>query len=119
VLRFCNSYPTPIWTAISFYSPEDCGGEGLNWQNIGWYRVDPGSCAVVYANDLDDVDSRYWYFYAEAEDGAKWHGDFPTQVNHWDAFNVCDGTGRTGLVNLGFRELDVGNADEFTLTFLA
>jgi uncharacterized membrane protein len=122
MLRLCNGYSTPIWTAYSFWSPKDCGGEGQNWQNIGWFRIDPGSCAVVYANDLDDVNNRYWYVYADdgtdAEDGIRWDGDFPHFVDYYDAFNVCDGTGRTGLRWLGFREFDVGNADEFTVTFV-
>ena len=118
MLRFCNSYPTPIWTAFSFYSPDDCAGEGSSWQNIGWYRVDPGTCAVVYGNDLDDVDNRYWYFYAEAEDGTKWNGDFPTLVDPFEAFNICDGYGSSRLSNRGFRQLDVGNAHEYTLTFV-
>jgi len=116
MLTFCNSYPTRIWTAISFFSPEDCGGEGGSWQNIGWYLVHPGTCAVVYANDLEDL-NRFWYLYAEAEDGAKWTGDFPTFVNRTDPFNVCDGLGSTALERVGFRELDVGDNDDWTLTF--
>ena len=80
MLRFCNSHPVRIWTAISFNSPETCGGEGGDWQNIGWYLVNPGSCVVVYENDLDF--NRYWYYYAEADDAATWSGDFPTYVQY-------------------------------------
>ena len=98
--------------------PTDCEDWGLEWHNIGWYRVDPGSCAVVYANDLDDVGNRYWYVYAEAEDGTTWDGDFPTQVHPLEAFNVCDGEGWTYLAYRGFRQLDVGNHEKFTATFL-
>lgn len=116
MLRFCNSYHTRIWTAISFHSPEVCGGEGGDWQNIGWYPVDPGSCSVVYANDLDDV-NRFWYFFAEADDGAQWSGDFPTFVHMTDAFNICDGIGTTALTQVGFRELDIGDNEDWTVTF--
>jgi uncharacterized membrane protein len=117
MLRFCNSHPVRIWTAISFYSPEECGGEGGDWQNMGWYPVDPGQCVEVYNNDLDDV-NRFWYFFAEADDGAAWSGDFPTFVKDPEAFNICDGIGTTALRIVGFRELDVGDNDEYTLTFV-
>jgi len=117
MLTFCNSHPVRIWTAISFYSPEECGGDGGDFQNIGWYRVEPGSCVVVYRNDLADL-NRFWYFFAEADDGVTWSGDFPTFVKHPDAFNICDGFGTTALDRVGFRELDVGDNDDFTLTFV-
>ena len=117
MLRFCNSHPVRIWTAISFYSPEVCGGEGGDWQNIGWYRVDPGQCVVVYNNDLADL-NRFWYVLAEADDGAVWQGDFPTFVKDPEAFNLCDGLGTTALRRVGFRELDVGDDDDHTVTFI-
>jgi uncharacterized membrane protein len=116
MLRFCNSHSAGIWTAISFYSPNDCGGEGGNWQNIGWYRVEPGSCSVVYENDLADL-NRYWYYFAEADDGARWSGDFLTYVKDPEAFNICQGVGSSAYESVGFRELDVGDNDEYTLTF--
>jgi uncharacterized membrane protein len=117
VLRFCNSHPVRIWTAISFFSPETCPDEFGNWQNIRWYPVEPGSCVVVYRNDLSDL-NRYWYFYAEADDGATWTGDFPTFIKDPDAFNICDGVGSSALRTVGFLELDVGDNDEYTLTFV-
>ena len=117
MLRFCNSHPVRIWTVISFHSPEACGGEGGDWQNIGWYPVDPGSCVVVYQNDLADV-NRYWYYYAEADDGATWSGDFPTFVEYPGPFNICDGLGSSAYTRVGFRELDVGDNDDYTLTFV-
>jgi uncharacterized membrane protein len=116
MLRFCNSHPVRIWTAISFFSPEQCGGEGGSWQNIGWYPVEPGQCVVVYANDVGDV-NRFWYFFAEADDGVAWTGEFPTFVKDPEAFNLCDGIGSTALRTAGFRELDVHDNDNFTLTF--
>ncbi len=116
MLKFCNSHPTRIWTAISFSSPETCAGEGGDWQNIGWYPVEPGACTVVYQNDLADL-NRFWYYYAEADDGHQWAGDFPTYVNTADAFNICSAPGSTALNSVRFRELDVGDADNYTLTF--
>jgi uncharacterized membrane protein len=60
--------------------------------------------------------NRYWYYYAEATDGAKWSGDFPTYVNN-EAFDHCDSPPNSSMIVLGFRELDVGDADNYTLTF--
>jgi len=115
-LTFCNSYATQIWTAISFWSPEDCGGEGGNWQNIGWYGVAPGSCQTVYENDLEDL-NRYWYYYAEADDGATWSGQYQTRIMDPEAFNICDGIGTSAQRIVCFRELDVGDNDDYTLSF--
>jgi hypothetical protein len=55
-------------------------------------------------------------FLAKA-DGVRWAGDFPTIIKNPDAFNLCDGIGGTAFERVGFRELDVGDADNFTLTF--
>ena len=114
-LTFCNSYPTAIATCISFWEPEECGAEGNGWHNIGWYWVEPGACRLVFENDIGDV-GRFWYFYAEATDGATWSGDYPTNVTH-EAFDFCDAPRNTAMFPLGFRELDVGDAGNFTLTF--
>jgi uncharacterized membrane protein len=116
MLTFCNSHPVRIWTAISFFSPEDCSGDGQEWQNIWWHLVEPGSCVVVYRNDLADL-NRYWYIYAEADDGKEWEGAFPTLVKD-EAFNICDGHGATHQTrSVSFRELDVGDDDDHTATF--
>jgi uncharacterized membrane protein len=116
MLTFCNSYSTAIATCISFWEPEECGGDGNGWHNIGWYWVDPGTCRVVFRNDVDDV-NRNWYYYAEAADGTKWAGDFPTYVKD-EAFDHCDTPPDTTMHQVGFRELDVDDADNYTLTFL-
>jgi uncharacterized membrane protein len=116
MLTFCNSYSTAIATCISFWEPEECGGDGNGWHNIGWYWVDPGTCRVVFRNDVNDV-NRYWYYYAEAADGTKWAGDFPTYVKD-EAFDHCDTPPDTTMHQVGFRELDVDDADNYTLTFL-
>ena len=76
-LTLCNSYSTTIWTAIVFYSPETCSaaGHGGDFELMGWWVIEPGSCALVYANDLEDL-NRFWYFFAQARDGAIWEGPF-------------------------------------------
>jgi hypothetical protein len=42
-LVLCNSYPTTIWTSIMFYSPETCGGDGDDFEMMGWWGLTPGS----------------------------------------------------------------------------
>jgi uncharacterized membrane protein len=67
-LAFVNNFTEDVWVAYMFYSPDVCGGEGNDWQAIGWFHVSVGESTVVYANSLGDVNNRYWYFYAETPD---------------------------------------------------
>jgi uncharacterized membrane protein len=86
---------------------------------MGWWILEPGACALVYANDLADV-NRYWYYFAEARDGSFWAGPWSAQVTN-EAFggsNWCHGLGTTAATRtIGYRELDVGDNDDYTLTF--
>ena len=116
----CNSYPSTVWTAIMFYSPETCGGEGGDFELMGWWRIEPGACALVYANDLGDV-NRYWYYFAHAADRAVWAGPFGANVprtafggDQWCwAHQKVSGS---DIERIGFRELDIGDNDDYTLT---
>jgi uncharacterized membrane protein len=119
-LTLCNSYPKGIWTSIMFYSPETCGGDGGEFEMMGWWRVNPGSCVLVYANDLEDV-NQFWYYYAEADDGAFWAGPFGASVpfKAFGGHNWCYGTQSTTTdAHIGYRELDIGDNDDYTLTFV-
>jgi uncharacterized membrane protein len=112
-LRFCNSYHMRIWTAISFYNP---GCPDDPWQEMGWWPVEPGTCSLVYANDLADL-NQYWYYYADADDGAFWAGPFPASVT-FAAFDKCHVGSTADDLQIGFRELDIGDNDDYTLTFV-
>jgi uncharacterized membrane protein len=120
-LTLCNSYPSTIWTSIMFYSPETCGGEGGDFEMMGWWGIAPGSCALVYANDLEDV-NQFWYYFAKADDGAFWAGDLGANVPRepFGGDQWCWGLGKVGpeLVRIGYRELDIGDNDDYTLTFV-
>jgi uncharacterized membrane protein len=116
MLTFCNSYPVRIWTAISFVDREICGGEGGDWRNRGWWGIDPGACVRVHSGNVGNV-NRFWYFFAIADDGIRWEGEFPTFVKDPEAFDLCDGIGSTALQRYGFRELDVGDSDNATVNF--
>ena len=119
-LVLCNGYPSGIWTSIMFYSPETCGGEGGDFEMMGWWRIAPGACALVYANDLEDV-NRFWYYFAQADDGAVWAGPFTTGVplHPFGGDQYCWGLGSSEPgINIGYRELDIGDNDDYTLTFI-
>ena len=115
MLRFCNHHHDYVWVTYMFWSPDDCGGEGKNWQNIGWFGISPGSCATVYANDLDDVNNRYWYFYGTNNSGSYvWTGPYTAYVS--DAvFNGCLGFASSEMYDVGYQEIDVGDYENFTV----
>ncbi len=116
MLAFSNGYPTKVWVAIMFLSPETCGGEGGGWETMGWWGIDPGNSADVYDNDVEDL-NQYFYFYAKAADGAQWAGDYgPVYVYH-RAFDSCVNIGSTEAYGIvGMREIDVNGYDDFTVT---
>jgi uncharacterized membrane protein len=119
----CNSYSSTVWTAIMFYSPETCGGEGGDFEMMGWWRIEPGACALVYANDLEDV-NRYWYYFAQAADQAVWAGPFGANVPRtaFGGDQWCWGLQKVSgsdIERIGFRELDIGGNDDCTLTLTA
>jgi len=122
-LTLCNSYPTRIWTAIMFYSPETCGGDGGDFEMTGWWALAPGSCALVYANDLADL-NQFWYYFAQAADGAVWAGPFGANVplTPFGGDQACWGSQKvvagTEFTRIGYRELDIGDSDNYTLTFV-
>ncbi len=113
-LTFCNSYHRRIWTMISFYSPERCADDP--WQEMGWFAVDPGTCSLVYANDLADL-NQYWYYFAESDDGAFWAGPFTASVTV-APFDKCHVGSTADDRQIGMRELDIGDNDDYTLTFV-
>jgi uncharacterized membrane protein len=118
VLQFCNSYPSRIFVAISFVDSELCGGEGGDWRNRGWWAIDPGTCVQVHSGIVSNV-NRLWYYCAVADDGVEWSGDFPTYVMNTEPFDICDGLPSTAMDRRGFREFDVGDSDNFTITLQA
>jgi hypothetical protein len=126
-LAFGNLTNEDVWVAYMFLSQDVCGGEGGNWQAIGWFRVlgvrdhplpppkgpsaEGSNTRTVYANDLKDVNNRYWYFYAQnASRSRVWAGPISVYVSN-QPFNHCIALGRTDWWIAGFRRLDVGNAN--------
>jgi uncharacterized membrane protein len=114
-LQLCNA----LSAAIMFYNLGRCAGAGGNFEMQGWWNIEPGSCALVYANDVAGL-NRFWYVFAHAADGAFWAGQFAASVTI-ARFDNCLGSQVGGDTSeseeIGFREIDVGDADDLTLTF--
>jgi hypothetical protein len=79
----------------------------------GWYNLDTGQSMTV---DLDDI-NRYWFFNADATDGAYWAGDVVHDVPP-TAFDWCWNTDSNVAFSVGFREIDVGDNDDFTVNLV-
>jgi uncharacterized membrane protein len=119
MLAFRNGYPVHLYVAITFYSPDTCGGDGGDFEARGWWSIPPGGRAVVYGHDLEDL-NRYWYYYAEADDGAKWSGPYDVLVSN-KAFDLCYGAVSSADDPdryIGMRELDIGDNDDYTVTLV-
>jgi uncharacterized membrane protein len=118
MLAFCNGYTEELWVTYMFYSPDTCGGEGGDWQAIGWFPVAPAQCTTVYGDSLGDVNNRYWCFYAEnADRSVIWAGPYQVDVTQ-QAFNHCYLIGNTQSHVVGFRLFDVGDNDNYTVTLI-
>jgi hypothetical protein len=135
-LAFDNLTNEDIWVAYMFLSQDVCRGEGHDWQAIGWFHL-PGVQAhevphhakgpsavgsntrTVYANDLRNVNNRYWYYYAQNASGSVvWAGPVSVHVSN-QAFNHCIGEGRTDWWIAGFRRLDLGSANNAVIYLTA
>jgi hypothetical protein len=122
MLKFVNNYPEDVWVAYMFLAKDVCGGGGNSdyggdWQAIGWYHMAPGQSAVVYSNDLDDVNNRYWcYFAATAGLKTVWAGPYPVYAPLDKPFNHCYLAAKSEWTVVGFRLFDVGDSDDFTMT---
>lgn len=114
MLQFCNSYPSRTWITIEWYRP-NCP-DGGDWEKEGWFKLEPGECANVFDQDLDEINA-YYYFYAEADDGAVWAGPFIDCVPYI-AFDWCTDTCNSESRDLGYREFNIGDNDDYTITLI-
>ena len=116
MLEFVNNFSEDIWVVYMFYSPDTCGDYD-KFQAIGWYHIPPGQSSVPYQNSLSDVNNRYWYYYAQNWSGSVfWAGPYPVQVPaDGSPFNTCQGIGSTADRQIGLRQLDVDDYDDFTV----
>jgi hypothetical protein len=102
-LCFQNNYSSPLSVAVMWYNPGECGDYG-NWSTEGWWNLNPGE------NVHTDVwtDNRYFCYYAEAENGAVWGGNYGPVYANWNGFYSCQEIGNTQDFTIGMREIDAG-----------
>jgi hypothetical protein len=83
-VRFTNSYGKTMFVAY-MRRDFDCGNEcGAPWDVRGWIRLDPGE-----TESRDNPTNNQWfYYYAEAVDGAYWAGPYVAEVTN-DRFDKC------------------------------
>ena len=113
-LYFHSLYPNAtIWVTILWYHP-DCSN-GL-FMKTGWWALTNGQTVEVFTGDLEDL-NQYYYYYAEASDGAVWNGNINVEVTN-NAFSQCvwdnSGCNRTVAYSL----LDINSYDDFTVNLV-
>lgn len=103
-LCFKNEHSARVWVVAMWYDTDGCGQDG-NWATRGWWEVNVGD--TVHTNVW--TANRYFYFYAEAEDGSVWGGPYGPVNCGSQAFDSClliDST--ADEFRLGVREVDAG-----------
>jgi uncharacterized membrane protein len=108
-VSFRNSYSTIMSVAYmrrDFTCRDECGAP---WDVLGWVNLQPGE--VKYRDN--PTNNRWYYYYAEAADGAVWNGPFPAEVSS-QRFEKCtclgvivqNGPPTSPYHTVGFAELD-------------
>jgi hypothetical protein len=100
-VTFTNSYGKKMYVAYmrrDFDCQSDCGDI---WDVLGWINLDPGETETR----ANATNNRWYYYYAEADDGAVWAGPYVAEVRA-AKFQKCTCVGATTYYDVGFRELD-------------
>jgi hypothetical protein len=113
-VAFRNAYGKRIYVAYMRCHP-DCESYfrtfGDPWQVRGWIQLDAGE--TEYRSN--PTRNQWFYYYAEAEDGAYWAGPYTAHVSNW-AFTSCEGYWLT-LHKIGFSPYAVGMRELDTATW--
>jgi hypothetical protein len=101
-VSFKNDYGHKVYVAYmrrDFACQADCGEP---WEVKGWIGLDPGE--TEYREN--PTENQWFYYYAEAVDGAFWAGSFVVEATN-TKFSTCSCLGHAGpWYNIGMRELD-------------
>lgn len=105
-LRFCNRTGEIKSVAVGY---EQNG----TWVSEGWWNVYPGNCAVTLAYDLPN---RFYYFRVKSG-GQAWSDEGYYFCTATQAFTIygdhnCE---QRGYYTRGFREINVGEAYDYTV----
>jgi hypothetical protein len=106
-VRFTNSYGKKMYVAY-MRRDFDCQGEcGDIWDVLGWIGLDAGETETR----SNPTRNQWFYYYAEAVDGAFWAGPFVANVSN-NKFQKCSclgvivSHGPQPYYDVGMRELD-------------
>ena len=108
-VSFTNSYSAKLFVAYMRLD-NACGDEcGEPWDVLGWINLDVGETETR----PNPTGNQYFYYYAEAADGAVWGGPYVAEVAQ-TRFEKCiclgvivqNGDG-SPYHDAGFRELDL------------
>jgi hypothetical protein len=106
-VRFTNSYDKKLFVAYmrrDFNCQSECGAP---WDVLGWIGLDPGETETR----ANPTNNQWFYYYAEAVDGAFWAGPFVANVSN-NKFEKCAclgvivSEGPQPYYDVGMRELD-------------
>jgi uncharacterized membrane protein len=106
-VTFTNSYGKKLYVAYmrrDFSCQDECGDI---WDVLGWINLDPGETETR----ANPTENRWYYYYAEAADGAFWAGPYVAEVSN-SKFEKCTclgvvvSDGPQPYYSVGFRELD-------------
>ena len=106
--EICNKTKESVSVAVGYR-------ENGDWISEGWWNVEGGQCATVYAKKLSEVK---YYVYGES-DSLVWQGDYTFCVVN-DEFTIVGDTDckKRGYEPQGFMEVDVGDNTSFTFNLL-
>lgn len=78
--KMCNqSSHSSVWVAYAYGSPS-------GWTREGWREIPRGQCSLLVQN----IQSRYLYYYAIGPNGAEWSGDHSLCLHPQDRFTLGD-----------------------------
>jgi hypothetical protein len=106
-VTFTNSYGKKLFVAYmrrDFNCQAECGAP---WDVLGWINLDPGETETR----ANPTNNQWFYYYAEAADGAFWAGPFVANVSN-NKFEKCSclgvivHDGPQPYYDVGMRELD-------------
>jgi len=109
VVNFTNSSGQTIYVAymrLDHGCQETCGEP---WDVLGWIKILHGSTA----SRPNPTSNRWFYYYAEGENGGVWNGSYPAEVTQ-PPFEKCtclgvivqNGQPTNPYHTVGFRQLD-------------
>ena len=106
-LSVCNDIGARASVAIGYKADDG------RWTSEGWWVVEPGECARVIGGDLP---KRYYYWHATTSAGTFESANYMFCTSPRE-FTIQGDTNCNvrGYDRVGFNQLDVGDATDFTL----